>query len=98
MTTITYDENTPDLIIHSLFSKYDFDGSGALTMDELPSLLRDLGIGEEAAETYSLLIDKDGSGEVTYDEFKAWLKQGNKVNQSDCSRFCVMERAVEMFR
>ena len=40
-----FDENTPDIVLKSLFQKYDKDNSGQLSMKEIPELLRnDFGI------------------------------------------------------
>lgn len=95
-----FDEGTPDIVLKSLFAKYDSDGSGNLSISELPQLLQnDLGLSQEEAETYSLLVDKDASGKLSFDEFRAWLNSGEKFkNVNDASRFHLMHKAVEMFQ
>ena len=95
-----FDENTPDIVLKSLFQKYDTDNSGLISMSEIPQLLRgDLGLNGDEAETYTLLLDKDASGKLSFDEFKDWLNSGEKLrNIEDSSRFYLMQKAVDMFK
>ena len=95
-----FDENTPDIVLKSLFKKYDRDGSGTLAKTELLCMLRDdLGLSSDEAETYVLLVDKDASGKLSFDEFKTWLNSGEKLrNVEDNSRFYMMQKAVEMYK
>ena len=68
---------TPDLVLKSLFSKYDKDNSGTLGDKELEQLLQeDLGMDIEQAEIYLLLRDEDGSKNLSFDEFQKWLNSG----------------------
>ena len=95
-----FDKDTPDIVLKSLFDKYDIDASGSIGVSELPKLLsEDLGLSCEEAETYTLLVDKDASGKLSFDEFKSWLNSGEKLkNVNDTSRFYLMQKAVEMFK
>lgn len=94
-----FDENTPDIVIRSLFQKYDRDSSGQLSVKEIPELLtNDLGLSTEEAETYTLLLDKDASGSLSFDEFKSWLTSGEKLKTVDSDRFNLLYKAVEMFK
>ena len=94
-----FDENTPDIVIRSLFQKYDRDSSGQLSVKEIPELLtNDLGLSTEEADTYTLLLDKDASGSLSFDEFKSWLTSGEKLKTVDSHRFNLMYKAVEMFK
>ena len=94
-----FDENTPDIVLKSLFQKYDKDNSGQLSMKEIPELLKnDLGLSDEEAETYTLLLDKDASGSLSFDEFKSWLTSGERLKNVDSYRFNLMYKAVEMFK
>ena len=95
-----FDKDTPTVVLRSLFSKYDTDGNGVLGVDELNTLLKeDLGLTSEQADIYSLVIDKDGSRSISFDEFASWLRSGERFsNVSDISKYQQMCKAVEIFR
>ena len=95
-----FDPDTPDVVLKSLFYKYDHDGSGMLGTDEMTSLLRDdLGLSDDQALAYSLLLDKDGSKTISFEEFKKWLNSGERLSTvNDSSRYYILEKAVDMFR
>ena len=94
------DVETPDLVLKSLFAKYDKDSSGSLMDAELKQLLQeDLGMDTEQAEIYTLLRDEDGSKSLTYEEFKKWLNSGENFQFiDDSSKFYIVHQAVEMFK
>lgn len=94
-----FDENTPDIVIKSLFNKYDKDSSGYLSTKELPDLLtKDLGLSDEESEMYTLLLDKDADGCLNFEEFKKWLNSGEKLQSLGSHRYNTMCKAVEMFK
>ncbi|XP_064651273.1 squidulin-like [Lineus longissimus] len=94
-----FDPNTPDIVLKSLFMKYDTDGSGGLGADELKVLLKDdFGLTEDQAKTYALVLDKDGNKNVTFDEFAAWLRSGERFQTiHDKTRYFYLKKAVELF-
>ncbi|CAF1170451.1 unnamed protein product [Adineta steineri] len=57
-----------------LFNKYDTDHSGLISITELRFLCYDMGhfLSDAQFEWACTLIDKDGSGEINYEEFSAW--------------------------
>lgn len=95
-----FDKNVPRIVLKSLFSKYDKDGSGQLNRKELTGLfVDDLGLSKEQAEAYAYLLDKDGNGCVSFDEFITWLQSGERFqNVSDKSRYYRLKKAVELFK
>ena len=95
-----FDPNTPDIVLKSLFLKYDKDESGKPNHHELSTLFKDdLGFNKEQADTYSLLLDRDGSSNVSFEEFKSWLNSGEKFqNINDKSRYSSLKQAVDLFR
>ncbi|XP_052815904.1 uncharacterized protein LOC128242690 [Mya arenaria] len=95
-----FNENTPDVVLRSLFAKYDADQSGQIGRDELSTLLTtDLGMTDSQAEVYIHLLDKDGSSSVCFDEFKQWLRSDEKLKSiNDQARYHVLCKAVEMFK
>ncbi|UJR07525.1 hypothetical protein I4U23_011813 [Adineta vaga] len=57
-----------------LFNKYDTDQSGLISVDELRFLCYDMGyfLSDAQLDWARTLIDKDGSGEISYKEFSSW--------------------------
>ena len=52
--TTFFDPNAPSVVLRSLFYKYDKDGSGQLSKEELVSLFQDdLGFTKEQSDAYS---------------------------------------------
>jgi len=100
MASSYFETDTPDIVLKSLFYKYDTDSSGLLSMNEVKTLLEsDLGLTYEEAEAYTLLLDKDSSGKLSFEEFKTWLNSGEKLNNvKDESRFYMMKKSVEYFK
>ena len=95
-----FDKNVPHIVLKSLFTKYDKDGSGQLSRLELQGLfVDDLGLSKEQAESYAYLLDKDGNGQVSFEEFNSWLHSGEKFkNVNDKSRYQRLKKAVELFK
>jgi len=63
-----------DLDLNALFSHYDSDDSGSITVEELISVCEKLGFTKsEVAQRFESL-DEDNDGVVTFQEFKAFFK------------------------
>jgi Ca2+-binding EF-hand superfamily protein len=59
--------------IRSIFDIYDDDKSGTLDEEEFVyAMSRTGGYSEEYADQMFREIDTDGSGQVTFDEFRLW--------------------------
>ena len=95
-----FNENTPEIVLRSLFTKFDSDGSGTLTKNETSNfLINDLGFDNETAEECLLIHDNDGSGTMSYEEFTTWLHSGEGTRQfDDASTYYKIHAAVEMFK
>ena len=95
-----YCSSTPDIVIKSLFNKYDTDDNGRLEIIELHTLLcDDLGLSDEETEAYIFLMDIHNNGSVEYQEFREWLRNDDKWSYlSDRSRFRLLLKAVELFK
>ena len=67
--------SNPDPFIVEAFQRYDTDGNGELSLDELKELLQSLGLGATMEEDENFLdrwiqkIDKDGNGSIDFEEF-----------------------------
>ncbi|XP_022104102.1 calmodulin-like protein isoform X2 [Acanthaster planci] len=95
-----FNSDVPLVVLKSLFMKYDKDGNGSLTMDELKIMAQDnFGMNKTKAEAFIMLVDKDGNQRVTFQEFYDWLKSGDRFsNIDDCSRFHYVSKAMDMFK
>ncbi|KAF0724896.1 hypothetical protein AaE_009746 [Aphanomyces astaci] len=72
-------------LIHEQFHKFDKDGSGCITADEMMAIMHAFG-DTSTLETIQALIhqvDGDGNGEVSVDEFVAILKM-QRDKESHC--------------
>lgn len=98
--TSFFDNNTPAIVIRSLFDKYDKSRTGTLDTKELNELLQiDLGFKKDQANVYSLLLDKDGDQSISFEEFFAWLRSGERFEMiNDETRFRTLCKAVELFK
>lgn len=95
-----FSRDAPEIAIHSLFDKYDYEKNGKLDKSELNDLLEgDLGLSPEQACIYMLLLDQSGENSVSFEEFFNWLRSGERFqNINDKSRFGKLCQAVEMFK
>jgi hypothetical protein len=66
--------------VRRLFDSIDSDGNGTLEADEIGQLCANMGakLTEHELRLAMRAIDKDGSGEVSFDEFSAWVMSTNK--------------------
>mmetsp|Transcript_23288 Transcript_23288/g.59529 ORF Transcript_23288/g.59529 Transcript_23288/m.59529 type:complete len:329 (-) Transcript_23288:462-1448(-) len=74
--------------IRDIFSIYDDNRSGTLDFDEFTHALALIGFDEAEAASMFKEIDKDGSGEVSYQEFEFWYinhhkKQAKLLSEAD---------------
>jgi len=71
------------------FRALDADGSGKIGKDEIAKILESLNVGEARSKAILAAADKDGDGEIEFDEFKqafapedqAWGQDGLTKNQ-----------------
>jgi len=62
------------------FNKYDRDHSGTIETKEFKDLCYDLGhyLSDEEISMAMLILDRDGSGTISYDEFLGWWRSSDK--------------------
>ncbi|XP_078352055.1 neo-calmodulin-like [Oculina patagonica] len=95
-----FNADVPEIVVKSLFQKYDTDGSGRLAKKEVLILLKDdLGMKDDQAQACYMLVDKDGGGDLSFDEFIGWLRseQGFK-NIDNSSRYYYIQKAIAEFK
>lgn len=95
-----FNANVPEIVVKSLFQKYDTDGSGRLGKKEVLTLLKDdLGLKEDQAQAQYMLMDKDGGGDMSFDELRVWLRSGQGFSNIDnSSRYYVLQKAIAEFK
>jgi len=95
-----FNANVPEIVVKSLFQKYDTDGSGRLGKREVLTLLKDdLGLKEDQAQAQYMLMDKDGDGDMSFDELRVWLRSGQGFSNIDnSSRYYVLQKAIAEFK
>ncbi|KAL6050478.1 Calmodulin [Balamuthia mandrillaris] len=91
MSKIVPPEKTEDgvpLISKLVFDKYDADGSGEISASELKEMAYDLGyfLTDEEAEIAFKLIDEDGNGGITYEEFLHFWRQDERFKKFQRSK------------
>eukprot|EP00931_Biecheleriopsis_adriatica_P046725 TRINITY_DN26858_c0_g1_i1.p1 TRINITY_DN26858_c0_g1~~TRINITY_DN26858_c0_g1_i1.p1 ORF type:complete len:436 (+),score=71.81 TRINITY_DN26858_c0_g1_i1:83-1390(+) len=65
--------------ITDIFVKFDLDGNGSISVEELGAALVDLGMEESIAERILSVADTDGNGAIDYCEFVNWICSGDEI-------------------
>mmetsp|Transcript_13750 Transcript_13750/g.26161 ORF Transcript_13750/g.26161 Transcript_13750/m.26161 type:complete len:622 (-) Transcript_13750:75-1940(-) len=75
-----------EAVLHATFARFDVDGSGSITADNLRALLGDSFEGSGVEELLRE-ADRDGDGAVSYEEFLAYLQEDeeDESNEMDVS-------------
>ena len=82
-----------------LFKFYDRDGNKVLDSAETGRMLNDYGFSDEQSLLLHELIDADGDGTLTFDEFWEWLQQKDKLDLvRDDTRFHLLKEAGHFFK
>jgi len=68
-------------LVAKAFREWDADGNGKISRSELTQVLTSLdqSITPKSAESLFKAMDRDGDGEVDYEEFVNWLFQGGRA-------------------
>lgn len=72
-------------LLRKTFARFDQDGSGIITVDDLRKVLGDT-FGDVALKELIAEADADGNGSIDYEEFLQYLQKSGMDNQSgtDC--------------
>jgi len=73
--------NTADNFRYA-FKKFDKDGDGSITVDEVLDALKDIGVQEEAAAEIVREADLNNDGVIDYDEFVQMMTEKNKFEEA----------------
>ena len=74
------DASAPEMVVRSVFKKYDKDGNGTIAQRELRELLMDLGFYVAAEDIPVILkeIDENGRGTIEMNEFTTWWRSNTR--------------------
>lgn len=88
------------MTLYSLFLKYDENQDEALNENELTNLFKnDFGLTTDEAEIYLYLLDDNGDGKISFEEFKKWFDSDENLKCiHDDSRFTIIRSAIELFK
>merc|ERR1712142_1150131 len=80
--------------------KYDENSDEELSESELIKLLKqEMGLNIDEVEIHLYLLDKNGNGSVSFDEFKSWYQSHENLRfVRDGTRFALVKSAIEMFK
>eukprot|EP01083_Nonionella_stella_P091362 255433_1 len=95
------DEDTPDIVLKSIFKYFDKDGSGFLDKKEFGAYLNSLGLGDQAfkAEALRALSDDDNDGKIDFNEFRNFIKTDNaKKIVNDLDEFQFLCTVCDVFK
>lgn len=94
-----FHSDVPEMVIKSIFDKYDKDGSKVLEQTEILAMLKDFGLDEKQAELCFMMIDKDGNSAVSKDKFLQWFQTGEGVKiVDDPNRYAFVRRLADEFK
>ena len=95
-----FSADVPEIVVKSLFRKYDTDGSGRLGKNEVLTVLKDdLGFKDDQAQAQYMLVDKDGGGDLSFDELLVWLRSEERFKNIDnSSRYYLIQKAITEFK
>ena len=100
MAMINLNEQTPQLVLKSIFDSFDDDGNGTLDKEEFNKLLTAIGIEDHIArEAMKLLADENADGVISKEEFYEWIK-GDKVQEImyDTDKFRLLCGVSQIFK
>ena len=84
-TTLSMSKSVDDGIPFTkvLFDKYDFDKTGTINPTEFTYMCREMGhyMTPQEASVAVKVIDKEGTGEITYESFQAWWASEGKLQK-----------------
>lgn len=89
--------------IKGLFDKYK-DSNGRLDKDGLTTMIKndfkgEIDLDDNQIETILMLLDQDGLGSVSFEQFYKWYCRDNKlVNIQDSFRCRMIQKAIQKFK
>ena len=95
-----FDKKAPQIVVRSLFDKYDTNGNGKLEKAEMQALLEgDLGLDPDKFWVYFLLLDKNGDHDISFEEFNDWLHSEEHFEVlNDKEKFESLAKAFDYFK
>jgi hypothetical protein len=73
---VPLDRGTPDCVVRSIFRMFDDENSGKISISDFQEVLEEFGVADVATQiALTKLTEAKGDGEMTFDEFKRWVKE-----------------------
>ncbi|CAE8584249.1 unnamed protein product, partial [Polarella glacialis] len=73
------DGDDPDLEkVLNVFQRFDVNGDGVLDTEEFTACLKAMGLSGAVMQSFLRAVDKDGDGEIRYEEFAKWALGTNE--------------------
>eukprot|EP01113_Clastostelium_recurvatum_P001096 TRINITY_DN1045_c0_g1_i1.p1 TRINITY_DN1045_c0_g1~~TRINITY_DN1045_c0_g1_i1.p1 ORF type:complete len:171 (+),score=60.05 TRINITY_DN1045_c0_g1_i1:26-514(+) len=93
-------QQIPLVAIKSVFQKYDKDNSGTIGRYEFKNLCYELGyfMSDDEVKTALDMIDKDGTGHLSLDEFVSFWRDSDKFKKLDEAQSERLKASVAYFR
>ncbi|ETV95417.1 hypothetical protein, variant [Aphanomyces invadans] len=93
-----YDEESERREVNSIFCLFDRDKSGAITRDEMQSLLHVISpdMTEAQISRIILVLDQHHTGEVTFEEFYQWCRSHIHEHSSKHSKHHLIREVFKM--
>mgnify|MGYP000865301267 FL=1 len=92
----------PKTVARITFDKYDSDGDGSLNKEELHNYCYNMGhcMDGETFEAAFLILDANGTGVVSYENFLDWWKKDDRWAhlQLTCEQLTALSQVHEYFR
>ena len=99
MAGSTLDEDTPIIVLKSVFKYYDKDGNGKLDMNEFRKYLVNVGLNGFDDDAINALADDDGDATINFNEFVNLIKK-DKIGKiaSNTDKFDFLCQISELFK
>lgn len=74
--------------VEVVFNKYDSDGNGALSREEIQSCIKELGLelNDEEFTKFFQSIDTNGDGSIDFSEFSLWYLKSNERIEAEIQK------------
>eukprot|EP01103_Thecamoeba_quadrilineata_P020646 TRINITY_DN8988_c0_g1_i1.p1 TRINITY_DN8988_c0_g1~~TRINITY_DN8988_c0_g1_i1.p1 ORF type:complete len:148 (+),score=31.05 TRINITY_DN8988_c0_g1_i1:36-479(+) len=89
--------SSDQIVVKSLFQKYDKDRSGYISLFELQELLQDLGF-KNVEDVARSLADKNDDGRISFDEFYVWWTSSDKFKDLSGTKYQKLSQAYDYFK
>ena len=92
-------KDLPEVVAESYFKNFDSNNDGRLDDAEMDEYLKYIGFDRDSSETIKRVIDRDGDGYYSFEEFYTFLKNGRQLSvHMSNSCIAILELAFSYFK